>query len=497
MMTGFRCRLPAPAQGPIARDLGMTLLLLLAVRAQAQSYEHVTITASTLVSSFASLGQCIHDDLGLSDTTVTTEYIYSHYPGRDNPEKIRNFIRYAYQNWGTTHILLGGDVDKVPCRYAFVIITTRVPPESTFMPCDLYYSDLDGDWDRDGDGLFGELEDSCDMYPDVHVGRVGASDAGTAGNFVQHFLTYVHNPNAPYLRRNLLSGFDVYDVPEVHCEKVMEFYDTTYVPEHLRPSVKVYDSDIGDHRRAIINALRAGVNLWIHADHGLETHICTGYLRHYWLIEQETLANLNSGDYLTILTSAACYIANFEHSDCLGENYTTSSNGGAVAVIGNCRTGKLQNPDPYRGATFFMIEGLVRRLFGHGGDGSLEDLALARAEAAPLIDTNTTLRWADLEYNLLGEAAMPVWIPDPTAMADRRDALAPVTPAATVVRGVLEISLQLTAHRSRPGDGLYDANGRRVLDLKPGANDVSPLAPGVYFLRSGLDPRPHRVTILR
>jgi hypothetical protein len=30
---------------------------------------------------------------------------------------------------------------------------------------------------------------------------------------------------------------------------------------------------------------------------------------------------------------------------------------------------------------------------------------------------------------------------------------------------------------------LLDASGREVLDLKAGANDVSGLAPGVYFVR--------------
>ena len=30
---------------------------------------------------------------------------------------------------------------------------------------------------------------------------------------------------------------------------------------------------------------------------------------------------------------------------------------------------------------------------------------------------------------------------------------------------------------------LLDITGRKVLDLRPGANDVRALAPGVYFLR--------------
>jgi hypothetical protein len=52
----------------------------------------------------------------------------------------------------------------------------------------------------------------------------------------------------------------------------------------------------------------------------------------------------------------------------------------------------------------------------------------------------------------------------------------------SVVRGVLELevgSKQYTACRA----ALLDISGRKVLDLKPGANDVSRLAPGVYFVQ--------------
>jgi len=53
---------------------------------------------------------------------------------------------------------------------------------------------------------------------------------------------------------------------------------------------------------------------------------------------------------------------------------------------------------------------------------------------------------------------------------------------ATVVRGVLELGSRLTANGLRPE--LLDAAGRRVMELAPGANDVSHLAPGVYFVRA-------------
>ena len=57
-------------------------------------------------------------------------------------------------------------------------------------------------------------------------------------------------------------------------------------------------------------------------------------------------------------------------------------------------------------------------------------------------------------------------------------------PTATVVRRVLLFQPANGEGRLAPGE-LMDISGRRVLDLKPGANDVRALAPGVYFVREG------------
>lgn len=185
------------------------LVLLLAALAFGQPYDHVTVTTDSFVSKFAPLGRYLEEQLGLSDTTVTVEYICANYPGRDDPEKVRNFIRYAYSDWGTTHVLLGGDVEVVPCRRAFVDATRYIPQLLDSIPADLYYSDLDGDWDADCDGLFGEPEDCCDLYPDLFVGRLPATRAEEADLLVAKFLAYTADPAAPYLRNVLLSGFDI------------------------------------------------------------------------------------------------------------------------------------------------------------------------------------------------------------------------------------------------------------------------------------------------
>jgi len=68
-------------------------------------------------------------------------------------------------------------------------------------------------------------------------------------------------------------------------------------------------------------------------------------------------------------------------------------------------------------------------------------------------------------------------------------------PRATIVRGVLHMSPQLSVNILQRAE-LLDISGRKVLALRPGLNDVSRLAPGVYLVRR--DDRPlARVILLR
>jgi YVTN family beta-propeller protein len=56
------------------------------------------------------------------------------------------------------------------------------------------------------------------------------------------------------------------------------------------------------------------------------------------------------------------------------------------------------------------------------------------------------------------------------------------TNAATVVRGVLFLP-EARGEKREARSELLDISGRKVLDLSPGANDVSGISPGVYFIR--------------
>jgi len=57
---------------------------------------------------------------------------------------------------------------------------------------------------------------------------------------------------------------------------------------------------------------------------------------------------------------------------------------------------------------------------------------------------------------------------------------------ATIVRGMLVLGAAGSRQNTEYEAQLLDISGRKVLDLQPGANDVSRLSPGVYFIRERL-----------
>jgi hypothetical protein len=466
-----------------------TCLLLIAAVATvaAHPHDHVTITTDSFVSRFAPLGAWIESNLGLSDTTVTDEAIYAEFPGRDRPERIRNFIRHAYQNWGTTHVLLGGDDDILPCRKGWVDASRILPQIRDTVPTDLYFADLDRDWDRDGDNMFGEPEDSVDLYPDVHVARVPATYRSSVDRIVGKFLTYCADSSAAFLRNLLLTGFDISRNPEVIGEVTMELYDSIYVPPSMKPATRVYDSHTGNHRTAVLDALNAGQHIYVQWDHGGTDAYGCGWESHNWTLDNAAVYGLTNGPKYTIFIAVGCLTGHFDGMDCILEYALGAPDGGAVAGIGNSRLGVLDARNPQRKYAAMMVEGFISSLFSHGGRAGLEDFTMSRARAAPYADTSILSRWSDYCMNLMGAPAMPVWVPAGAGVEERSTSdPSGVARHVSVVHGVLHLPRDMTELPGNSGrvprPTLLDISGRRVLDLRPGPNDIGRLAPGVYFV---------------
>ncbi|MGQ9535231.1 MAG: C25 family cysteine peptidase [bacterium] len=140
-------------------------------------------------------------DQGIKTYLITPQTIYWYFPGVDNAEKVRNYIKHCYENGGGTYFILGGDdystgsIEFVPVRYCFAV-GLEPPDDNNNVPCDMYFSDLTGNWNVDGDTLWGEVDDDeADRFPEVFVSRLTPYCPYEVQNWVEKALGYEKTPN--------------------------------------------------------------------------------------------------------------------------------------------------------------------------------------------------------------------------------------------------------------------------------------------------------------
>ena len=106
--------------------------------------------------------------------------------GQAAADALRGWLKDNYLTEGIGYVLLAGNSDPNygmvpmkmvwPLRELCDVTQDPVMCDIQNMPTDAYFSDLDGDWDLDNDGLYGEYPDDCgeggvDLGPEVIVGR--------------------------------------------------------------------------------------------------------------------------------------------------------------------------------------------------------------------------------------------------------------------------------------------------------------------------------------
>jgi len=453
--------------------LGAAIALLTGI-ASGQPYDHLTIAPDSLLPALAPVCARI-ESRGFSDTTVSVADMLASSTGRDDQEKLRNFIKRAYSEWGTTYVLLAGDNEQIPCRLCWVEIDATYRDS---IPTELYYSALDGDWDKDADGRFGEPEDSVDLIPDVLLGRLPLATPAEMQAFADRYLIYTADSTRQYLENVLFAGFDY--SPGFRGEDACEIYDSLLKPQTVR-SYKVYDSHSGNHEDSVKTFLDRGMHVWIQYDHCNYNVMGCGYTNHGWLLWWNELDDMaNAPDY-SINLAAGCYPSAFDSSYCVAEVLLTAPNGGCVATFGNTRIGFGLNPEPLRSGSNYYCERCLEGFWPDSGHGSLAGLVTGQAQAAPFADTNVVWRWCHYQFLLSGEPSMPVWPPTGGGVGEgsRLQASSPAL-GPTIVRAVLYLTPSRVPLRAQ----LFDMTGRRVMALAPGANDVSCLPTGVYHIVS-------------
>jgi len=182
------------------------------------TYDMVVIAPKTFNSSLQPL-IAEKNTKGVKTIFKSVEDILIEYNGTDPPEQVKYFIKYAYDTWNITYVLLVGGLkshinakDKdtrsagytawwVPVRY---VNMPQASTHGTDEGClsDHYYGCLynaTGDfdsWDSNGDGVYAAwnapsaAKDTFDMYPEVYVSRLPCTTVSEVKVVVKKILTY-------------------------------------------------------------------------------------------------------------------------------------------------------------------------------------------------------------------------------------------------------------------------------------------------------------------
>ncbi len=373
--------------------------------------DYVIITPSTLASSFQPLCDW-KTQKGIPAHIVTTDSIYANCSGSDNQEKIRNFIIDAHNNWGTMWVLLGGDVNRVPERIAYAMTCeANMQIDEDSIRADLYYSDLDGSWNYDGMGPYGEIEDSVDLYPDVFVGRVPSSTPIQAQGFVNKMLTYEMNPPTDYELNMLFFAMVLWDDPFTDGGLAKENIDSLHVPDRFNIT-KLYETWGNLNWGTVTSALNAGQNYANHNGHAWYTVMSIGD-DHLWNSDMD---NLSNGNRQGILYSIGCWAAAFDY-DCIAEHFVNNPNGGGIAFIGNSRYGWGSPGNPKFGYSDRFDATFYDMLLCQGVHNLGTALAVDKAYYVPRSREENVYRWHQYQLNLLGEPEVPIWTDTPSILS--------------------------------------------------------------------------------
>ncbi len=172
--------------------------------------DYVIITAANLVAAVTPLAN-YKNETGFVTEIKTIEDILATYSGRDDAERLREYLKDFHADGGK-YVLLAGDETVLPIRYAYYMYTNGTPPPASLQICDLYFADLTGDWDVDNDGVWGErYHDQADIVPEINVGRIPFNTAAEISSYTSKLIQYETAPggsNHSYLTRSFFFSSD-------------------------------------------------------------------------------------------------------------------------------------------------------------------------------------------------------------------------------------------------------------------------------------------------
>jgi len=361
---------------------------------------------------------------GFKTEIVAVEIISEGGEGQDLQEKIRNYIITEYQEHGIVHVLLGGDSEHVPQRGFYCHVQSSSTYEDWDIPADLYYSSLDGNWNTDGDGSWGEIGED-DLLPEVSVARFPASNVSQLQKLLHKTISYQDEPVLGEMRDVIMAGEELWTNPDTYGEDYLELligyqdengYETDGIPEDY-DFTKLYDSESPWSSQVLVNAINQGSSFIHHSGHANQTYVMRLGIQD---ITNGNFPQANGVDHnYSLIYTHGCLCGAFDMNDCIGEAMVLIDNF-AVAGAFNSRYGWF-NEGQTEGPSAHLHREFVDALYHDkewqiGAAHMISKIETSVWVTAPGQWEEGALRWCFYTCNIFGDPVLGVWTEEPISI---------------------------------------------------------------------------------
>ena len=371
--------------------------------------DYVIIAPTSLAAGFQPLADW-KTARGVRTRVIGLEYILENWHSGDNAKKMRNFLREAYRIWGIKWVLLGGDITDLEGRELMPyrkVVATVIDQES--MPGDLYFASLDGGWDGDGNGIYGEVKDDVDLDPEVFVGRAPVRTPEEVSVFVDKVLTYEKKSPSGLAERVLWIGANS-DEETLGKDMINVQIKEAKIPDYINNKLlTTVDGNLD------VNSMFEVIQTYEPHIMHVEAHGNTDSVALDGTYFSNKEADKLVHPYPFIYVSTACLTNRFD-DDALTEHLIRNPNGGAVACWACSRYGWYTSGNSGYGASEVVAKDFWNLLYL---DYQLEAPAMgeiihrARRKFMERSSVDGTWRWLTFGLNLLGCPELPLWTRTP------------------------------------------------------------------------------------
>ncbi len=295
---------------------------------------YVIITTNDIKNKSTKLASFVAHKQSKFTVNVITESQYGYGSGDTAAENIHawlknNYTNTAYGNGGILYVLLIGDPrtdsSSVPMKMC-----------RGDLPTDYYYAELTGNWDPDGDGIYGEEDEYNEKNFEVYVGRIPYyNNINDTDHILQKLIDYDNSTDTSWRRNALLPMVPLDDSTQAY--QMGEQIKYNCLEPVALPSTRIYSQNYGlNPAPEYLLEEKHPATAWAEGIYGMviwQTHGNTEFAGE--IISSSDTPNLND-NYPSAVWQGSCLTGHPETTTNLG--YSILKNGG-IGTVAASRNG--------------------------------------------------------------------------------------------------------------------------------------------------------------